>query len=109
MNKKERRAIADLIAYWEWTQGGGTSVSEAMGIAGCAAALRETVQISDDDLLFARTWQIIVHMDAIDDVDICDALDDLVEAKGYNAVVDIIEEKGFGGLREVLDAMVSGA
>ncbi|PWJ80578.1 hypothetical protein C7441_112120 [Pseudaminobacter salicylatoxidans] len=103
MNKRERLAAAALAARWEWGSSGGSS-SEAAAYGSCARELIKTLGIDDDTTNFARAWEIAKHGGFTDDDDAFDALTDMIEASGYDAVVDLIEDVDFDGLRAALVA-----
>lgn len=100
MNKREREDVAAMVAEWEWIPSG--SASEAAARYSCAKEVIDVLKLQDADVLFARQWEILRRMGSIGDDDISDALDDMVERDGYDAVVSLIESSGFEGLRAAL-------
>ena len=92
MNKRERDAVCALLAAWEWEQGG--SSSEASARSRCAAEIKAALNITEDDMQWARTWEIAGLCGIREDDQKMDALCDLIGAEGYEAVCDQIEEEG---------------
>lgn len=105
MNKREREAVAELIAEWEWIRGG--SASEATARNECARDITSTLRLPKEEIDFARLYAIFRRMGDVGDDDLFDALSDLVESEGYDAVVDIIEASNFDGLRSRLTAALA--
>lgn len=99
MNKKERAELLNQIAQWEWKQGG--SSSEAAATNDCIRSLRQIFKLSDDDLLFDRVWEMGRAICSRNGEEMSeewfDALDTIVEERGYQRTIDLLEEDGWGG------------
>lgn len=82
MNKKERDRLCGIIAGWEWGTSGGTS-SEAAAYASVCRTLKDDFNLTDEDLLSHRAyelWRTLGYADAGDDA-AYDAIYDLVETR----------------------------
>jgi len=88
MNKKEKLAVCELLAGWEFTQGG--SASEAAARYSCSDDLRRTLEITAEDMAFHRMWEIAKSVGDTSE-EFTDLLFDAVEAD-YEAVIDAFEE-----------------
>lgn len=95
LNKKEKNEVCELIANWEWIEGG--SSSEASAYARCAEALKNQFRLTNDDsdLSFARAAKIqeivqSIHSDARDEewlFVLCDMLEE-----NYENTIDLCEQ-----------------
>jgi hypothetical protein len=109
MNKKERAELLNQIAQWEWQQGG--SSSEAAAVTSCIEALCRIFNITSDDLLFDRTWEmgrtVCLRNGEEMTEEWFDALNDVVDEQGYQQTIDLLEEDGWGGFHDRVSAMVA--
>lgn len=87
MNKKEKLAVCELVAGWEFSVGG--SSSEAAARYSCSNDIREALGITDEDMAFSRMWEIAKLVGDTSD-EFTDLLIDAVEAD-YQAVIDAFE------------------
>lgn len=105
MNKRERMAAASMVAEWEWSTNG--SASEAAAMSNCAREVIRVLDLPDEDVQFARTYRIFQNMADTENDELFDALDDMIEQCGYEAVVDEVEANGFVGLHQRLTAALA--
>ena len=100
MNNKERLAVCELLAGWEFASGG--SSSEAASRYSCANDIRTALNISDSDMAFHRMWEIAKQVGDTSD-GFTDLLFDAVEAD-YEAVLNAFEEGA-----DAVKTLVSGS
>ncbi|PZU23947.1 MAG: hypothetical protein DI589_06730 [Shinella sp.] len=109
MNKRERAELINQIAQWEWKQGG--SSSEAAAVTDCIASLCQIFELSDDDLLFDRVWEmgraVCLRNGEEMSEEWFDALNDLVDEYGLKEAINLLEEDGWGGFHDRVSAMVA--
>lgn len=96
MRAKEKDALCELIAQWDWLSSGGDSSSGAAARSACAQELIRAFALTEADLSFHRCFAIANLYRPPDDDEFFDALCDLYERIGYEALVDIIEEHRTG-------------
>jgi hypothetical protein len=105
MNKKDIHSLCIILASWEFRQGG--SQSEAAALSGCISELRETFDITDEQLSAYRALEICRHVG--DDSDelfdaVCDMIDD-----DYQGLLDAIDDaRGFHIVKELAAKMDTG-
>lgn len=86
MNKREKDMLLSTLVKWEFFTGG--SSSEAAARAGCFEDIMELFKISEDDLVFHRTYEICMNVGIDpDDHDTFDKLYDAVE-DNFRGVLD---------------------
>lgn len=104
MNKREKRELCEMIARWEWMQGGSTS--QAAGLNDIIRDLLTSFRIANDDadLMFERVWKMCalvcqqVNVEFIPTIgdgtlySFYDKVDMHVDVFGYNATVDLLDE-----------------
>ena len=104
MNKKEREALCEQIAKWDWQHGGSSSEASARGR--CAQDMIELFGLADhDDLAFSRAYEIFkLTSTTEDDDEYFDILCDNV-GNDYKNVIDKIETEGLDKLRDSLESL----
>ena len=98
LNKKEKWALCETIASWEYLGGFTDSVSGAMSRADCSRDIVKLFNLKDDpDLLFWRVLKLHeitkpTELSSEDDV-YFDCLMDYAEENGYEALLDLHEQE----------------
>lgn len=98
MNKKEKEALCFILARWEFIQGG--SASEAAARYSCSYDIREEFYITDEDMAFARMWEIAKSVGDTSEEFTDDLYDAVVE--NFEAVIDAYEN-GPAALKEYVN------